>query len=58
MITDIQCECCGRWITESEDSFVLRSKSCCKTCKSKPDLMASLGKMLQRGVVRVLSLLV
>ena len=58
MNTDMQCECCGRWITESEDSFVRSGKSCCKSCLAKPALLASLGRMLHRGVLRVLSLLV
>ena len=58
MDTDIRCECCGRWITETEDSFVRQSKNCCKACHAKPALWTSMGRMLHRGVMRVLSLLV
>jgi hypothetical protein len=58
MNTDLKCESCGRWITESEDSFIHNGKSCCKSCKHKPLFVKTLGKMIQRGVTRVLSLLV
>ena len=38
MLTDLQCECCGRWVAEQEDSFVLQGRSVCRGCQQHPVL--------------------
>lgn len=58
MVPDLQCDACGRWIPDTEDSFIFHGRSLCRCCHGQRiSLWSRMTALLQRRLVHAVALI-